>query len=233
MVAAGTGAVVGITLWTVAEGRYEPQGFPSFVIANEDLTYDPIAQKSNYSDLRKVKTQTSGGRAWEIEASIPIRPADWLNEVNAVGFAPQGYEPEKDSNGTVTKTAAQVAQEDFATLFHGMPPHSARLTRMRADLAHAALDRDLPLSASADQGVLAAGRQATRWTSQPPGCPAGCSADNAPGAVVPAASPASNVVTSGPSASGSSCAIGTSDPAGWTAFALGAIAFATVRRRRR
>jgi hypothetical protein len=32
MVAAGTGATVGITLWVIADGRYEPKNFPFFTI---------------------------------------------------------------------------------------------------------------------------------------------------------------------------------------------------------
>src|SRR5579864_6997839 len=40
MVAAGTGATVGITLWVVATGRYEPQNFTSFTIAASSLVWD-------------------------------------------------------------------------------------------------------------------------------------------------------------------------------------------------
>jgi hypothetical protein len=238
MVAAGTGATVGITLWTVAEGRYEPQGFPSFVISNAELTYDPVALKSNYADLRVAKTQAGGGRAWEIESSVAIRPADWIDEINALTTEPTAWEPEKDANGTVIKSAAQVAKEDVGALFHGLPTQAARLTRMRADLAHAALDRDLPLSASADQSELQPLRRAARWTAQPSGplgCPAGCYAENAPG-YPPTAAPSSTSSAGEPASlegSGSSCATGASDKAGWSAFALGAIAFAAIRRRRR
>jgi hypothetical protein len=37
MVAAGTGATVGVTLWIVGEGRYEPTNFPSFYIQTRSL----------------------------------------------------------------------------------------------------------------------------------------------------------------------------------------------------
>src|SRR6202022_1024401 len=40
MVAAGTGATVGITLWVVADGRYEPQNFQAFTILPSEITWD-------------------------------------------------------------------------------------------------------------------------------------------------------------------------------------------------
>jgi MYXO-CTERM domain-containing protein len=129
----------------------------------------------------------------------------------------------------VVKTADEVAKEDMETLFHGMPAQSARVTRFRADLAHAALDRDLVLSASADQATLEPFRQAKSFTSQPAGCPAGCYVDNAP---LPPAPPAAEPIAV-PTASGSSCATGATHPTGCIALGLGAVAFAAMRRRRR
>ena len=55
MVAAGTGATVGITLWVVGEGRYEPQNFPSFVDPHDDIAWDWTQSKSNYTELRAAE----------------------------------------------------------------------------------------------------------------------------------------------------------------------------------
>ena len=74
MVAAGTGPVVGISLWVVAEGRYEAQNFPSFFIATSELAWDWRQNKSNYLDLRATKTQAANGRAWELESSTVFQP---------------------------------------------------------------------------------------------------------------------------------------------------------------
>jgi len=72
MVAAGTGPIVGIGLWIVAEGRSEPQNFASFAIKTDELVWDWNQNNSNYVDLRTTRTQAANGRAWEIESSIPF-----------------------------------------------------------------------------------------------------------------------------------------------------------------
>ena len=40
MASVGTGAVTGITIWVVADGRYEPQNFPFFHIDDSQLVWD-------------------------------------------------------------------------------------------------------------------------------------------------------------------------------------------------
>jgi hypothetical protein len=191
MVAAGTGPTVGITLWTVAEGRYEPQNFPSFYIQTDELVWDWTQQKSNYVDLRAQKNQAGAGRAWELETSQllyrqniegVVRNGTW----NGQGPYPQtdeeraaqDYLAVTDGQGTVTKTAAQVRDEDMNTLFYGIPTATTRVTRIRADLAHAALDQDLAMTASSDQSVLSNVRQVTKELNEPQ-CPVwnGCTQD--------------------------------------------------------
>ncbi len=80
------------------------------------------------------------------------------------------YLPVKNEQGVVTKTAVQVRTEDFDTLFHGIPSATGRVTRLRSDLAHAALSVDLTLGASADQAFLTNIRQVTKELNQPQ-CP--------------------------------------------------------------
>ncbi len=195
MVAAGTGPTVGISLWIVGEGRYEPQNFPSFVIDASELSWDWSQSKSNYTELRAQKTAAGGGRAWEIESSTDLYRQSLESLVQQGSYDGQGpypttdeeraaqdYLPVKDDQGNVVKTAAQVRDEDLATLFHGISSTSSRVTRMRADLAHASLDQDLAMSAAANQAVLSNVRQITKETNQPL-CPVyeGCSqTGNAP-----------------------------------------------------
>jgi len=88
MVAAGTGATVGITLWVVADGRYEPQNFPFFHIEDGDIAWDWTQNKSNYTDLRAQKEGAGGGKAWEIESSIAVAPESI--EINS-GGSPDQY----------------------------------------------------------------------------------------------------------------------------------------------
>lgn len=158
MVAAGTGAVVGITLWVIGEGRYEPQSFPSFVIKDDDLVWDWGLKASNYKDLRAEKSAALAGRGWEIETSQKLSRLQVESIVrNLARVNPQvgsDYAPITGSDGAVTKTADTVREEDLETLFAGIPSGHERATRMRADLAHSALNTDLALVASADQSDI-------------------------------------------------------------------------------
>lgn len=81
MVAAGTGAKVGIVLWTVAEGRYEPQNFPFFSIKANELEWDWTKSASNLADLRTDRENTFGGRGWELESSVAFSNADMRNAI--------------------------------------------------------------------------------------------------------------------------------------------------------
>jgi len=246
MVAAGTGPTVGIGLWVVSEGRYEPQNFPSFVINADDLIWDWTQAKSNYTEIRAAKTTAGNGRVWEIESSTNLYRQNIESQVkngtyNGNGPFPttdderaqQDYLPVTDQNQNVTKTAAQVRDEDLATLFYGIPTQTARVTRLRADLAHASLDQDLQMTASADQSELSRTRQITKEKNQPL-CPVwdGCSSvGTAPrDEAIARSTPASS--------SSSSCAIAPTSnnatimAAGATLLAV-AITQAARRRRRR
>jgi hypothetical protein len=192
MVAAGTGPVVGISLWVLAEGRYEPQNFPTFAISTEEIVWDWTQGRSNYTDLRAQKTTDSGGRGWETESSTILYrqnlegslrrsyynpypgnapPADGGPPLSQEEQSAQiDYLPVTDEQGTVVKTAVQVREEDIATLFYGIPTATSRVTRMRADLAHAALNADLVMTAAQDQAVLPNVRQITKELGQPQ-CP--------------------------------------------------------------
>lgn len=65
MVAAGTGANVAITLFTISEARLETQGFASVSIPRDLLAWDFGAQESNYGELReKTLAAADGGRAF-------------------------------------------------------------------------------------------------------------------------------------------------------------------------
>lgn len=173
MVAAGTGALVGITLWVVAEGRYETQNFPQFYIPTSDLAWDWTQNRSNYVDLRKLKTDAGGGRIWELEASVAVNRAGIASAVKfpvftgGPGPVGNGYEAIKDADGKIVKTSDEVADLDVATLFAGVGPGKERVTRIRADLAHQALDRDLTLIASKDQSAVPTLRQVTKELNQP------------------------------------------------------------------
>jgi hypothetical protein len=152
MVAAGTGATVGITLWVVATGRYEPQNFTSFTIAPSSLVWDWSTRSSNYTTLRTQKEQEFNNTAWQIESSLDLSPytieSAVLQDPNA-----QAYAAVPAADGGPGQTAIEVRSQDLNTLFP-QGGSSVRITRMRADLSQAALATDLLLQASADQTTL-------------------------------------------------------------------------------
>ena len=177
MVAAGAGAVVGITLWTVAEGRYEPQNFPAFRIADTDVSWDWTRDASNFRDVRAERTAATRGRGWEMEASVELKngafPVASPSRFSpGGGFAPQEPAPTNqakdfgyDSDGQ--KSGEQLLADDMAALYDGRAQGSSRLTRMRVDLAKNLLSEDLVLTASVDQGLLSNRRQITRELNEP------------------------------------------------------------------
>jgi hypothetical protein len=195
MVAAGTGATVGITLYVVADGRWEPANFPWFHIEDKDIVWDWSASDSNYRTLEQQKEAAANNAIWEVEASVTQYSStvqSQIQEAAQYGFVPGGtssggfggagssngdaYAPIDPSGSDPGKTADQVMQEDLTTLFAGISANSFRLTRLRADLAHGALGSDLQLQAAADQSVLSNSHQATQSVNGPL-CPVyqGCS----------------------------------------------------------
>jgi hypothetical protein len=72
MVGVGTGATTGITLWVVADGRWEPANFPFFTIQSSELEWDWKSNSSNYETLRLSKEADDSGRGWQIESSLEL-----------------------------------------------------------------------------------------------------------------------------------------------------------------
>ena len=165
MIAAGTGAVVGVSLWVIAEGRYEPQNFPWFTIDAKDLVWEWSAQASNYKDLRARKTTELGGRGWQVESVGPIDQGTLRSSLmggGPVGVDAGTYQP---ADG---RTADEVAGADLRKIFGSLPIAGQTIvTRLRADLSRVALDADLVLTASGDQGGIPRIHRAPAENGQP------------------------------------------------------------------
>jgi MYXO-CTERM domain-containing protein len=252
MVAAGAGASLGITLWVVAEGRYEPQNFPWFRIDDGSLVWDFAAGVSNYKTLRSAFSAAFGGRGWELESSIPLGKELFKEQVRGAAATSSGSDGYTATDGGLygAKSAEEVREADLETLFAGIPAADARVTRVRADLARSALGVDLALRASTDQAVLPNVRQVSRVAdgslaaaSTSGGFTSGSvpSASGGPTASSSGASTSSSggATTGGVPATGSAetftCSNAAREPAGvagWGALALGAALALRARRRR-
>jgi hypothetical protein len=174
MVAAGTGATVGITLWVIGEGRYEPQNFPFFAIAADDLVWDWKTNSSNFAQIRADKEASSQNRAWEIESSLNLSRSSITNTITYAGYpqydAGADYLATDGGDAGAGESPTQVRQDDIDTLFDGINGDTVRVTRIRSDLAHDALGSDLLLQASQDQAQLPLLRQVTKEANEPT-CP--------------------------------------------------------------
>ena len=177
MAAIGTGATVGITIWVVSDGRYEPQNFPFFHIEDAELVWDWSTNASNYTTLRSQKEAALNGRGWEIESSLSIAEQTIQNVILSGGQyyqgggggapladASQDYLPSTNPDGSV-ETADQVRTADVAALFAGMAPPNVRVTRIRSDITHAAMTTDFVLQAAKDQSEISNIRLVTQQTN--------------------------------------------------------------------
>jgi hypothetical protein len=236
MVAAGTGATVGITLWVIGDGRYEPQNFPFFHIEDSEIAWDWSANRSNFSELRAQKAAPFGGRGWEIESSLDLSVSALEDQIRngGIGVYGNGFSAPPPSGPdyapTQTMTADQVREADLKTLFGTHA--SVRITRMRSDVAHSALDQDLVLRASSDQRQLSNTHRTTSEIGQPQ-CPIydGCTntGKTAPRDVA-------RDLSTGAGARGGGCGITPKSgdaPIAVAIGALGAIALVLRARRRR
>jgi hypothetical protein len=177
MAAIGTGATVGITIWVVADGRYEPQNFPFFHIDDSQLVWDWSTSLSNYTTLRQQSEKALGGKGWEFESSISLNEqvVETLilnggtyyggygggSSGSGTSDASQDYLPVTNPDGTTAETADQVRADDLKTLFAGMAGPAVRFTRIRSDISHAAMTTDFVLQASSDQSEVSNLRQVT------------------------------------------------------------------------
>jgi hypothetical protein len=189
MASIGTGAVTGITVWVVAEGRYEPQDFLFFYIPTTELVWDWSTSSSNYTTLRAQQEALYKNAAWEIESSIDVNeqlitntilsggqyygngyssstPSDPTQDYLAVGTFGTGEGDAGDggdgADGGAYESAEDVRADDIAALFAGMSGPTVRVTRIRSDIAQTAMTTDFVLQASVDQSELSNVRDITQ-----------------------------------------------------------------------
>lgn len=91
MAAIGTGATVGITIWVVSDGRYEPQNFQTFRIQDSELVWDWAKSSSNYTTLRVQHEAALQQAGWEIESSIEVNEQTITNVILSGGTNITGY----------------------------------------------------------------------------------------------------------------------------------------------
>jgi hypothetical protein len=250
MAAVGTGASVGITIWVVADGRYEPQNFPFFHVEDSALVWDFGTSQSNYAALRQKNETALKGKGWEVESSISLNEQTINNVILSGGqyyggnggfggglatpadpsldYLPVG-DPDGGAEGGVTQSAEEVRTADLNALFVGISGPNVRVTRIRSDISHAAMTADFVLQASADQSELSNVRNVTQSVNLT--CPVyyGC---NVVGTGTPAQAAASISGNGGGCSAALPLGRGSALSFGGLAGVLGLIAARALRARR-
>jgi hypothetical protein len=181
MASIGTGAITGITIWVIADGRYQPQNFPYFHIDDSQLVWDWSQNISNYTTLRVQNEANLKNAGWEIESSIGLNEQTITNVILSGGQyygnglassapidATQDYLPIGNPDAGAAagdggyESAEQVRDDDITALFAGLTGPTVRVTRIRSDIAQTAMTSDFVLEASSDQSDLSNVRNITQ-----------------------------------------------------------------------
>ncbi|MCP4449718.1 MAG: DUF2330 domain-containing protein [Myxococcales bacterium] len=128
MIALGVTDSVELSLWVIAEERYEPKNFGSSRMNPNDIAWDWDRGASNYQDAFEQAIEKAGGNVWMTEYSQPL-------DDSALGDA-----------------LFQEAPADLAMATAGM--HYPVLTRLRTKLSADALSEDLVLGPADDQSSV-------------------------------------------------------------------------------
>jgi uncharacterized membrane protein YgcG len=247
MVAAGVGPTAPITLWVLAEGAYVPQNFPSFAIDGSELVWDWASESSNYKQLRADGFQATAGKGWLIEASEPTSMSNLsfaLTDLAMFNPMASGYADDMGMG------APEACMADLDTLFAGIDPAKLWISRLYAELPHAALSTDLTLAASANQQPVTRTFNVTATKGTKPMCPpdpcattanssgSGSGAGGAGGATSVGSAGAGGSPGTGGSADipqprAGSCAIGGGAPEAFVGLFFAAGLGASLRRRGR
>jgi hypothetical protein len=169
MVAVGSGAIVPITLWVIAEGRYDTVNMPSFQLDPSQLVWDYTAQDSNYTTLKQNMFTASNNRGWLIEAAEPFSMYELQSQLSSLVQTDPVGSGYADAMGM---NASQNLADDMTTLFAGISETSAWVTRFEGAIAHDALNADLVIAASSDQSTVSRYFTVTKTTGPAPVCPA-------------------------------------------------------------
>lgn len=72
MVTVGASGVLELTLWVIAEQRYEAKNYATVTVPRDKLVWDWNRQLSNYKEMFDAVIDQAGGRAWVTEAALPL-----------------------------------------------------------------------------------------------------------------------------------------------------------------
>ncbi len=169
MVAGGTGALTPITLFVMAEGRYQAQNFPNLTFDPTGLVFHYTDYSSNYESLIQGLFTASNGMGWLTQYAQHFPKYDLAGQVGAVIQNNPGQTDWGDPDNGVSEYDDAMA--DLDTLFAGMNENSTWMTRVHAQLSRAALATDLQIEAEPTQTAVSNYFQAPYADGPIPQCP--------------------------------------------------------------
>jgi MYXO-CTERM domain-containing protein len=90
MVTAGAVGTLDLTLWVIAEQRYESKGgYATVTITGDELTWDWNQGRSDYREVFDAKIDAAGGKAWVAQTSMPFDNL-WFSEPDEPAVARTG-----------------------------------------------------------------------------------------------------------------------------------------------
>ncbi len=231
MIAAGVADKVGLSLVVFANSRTEAGNFPNGELSDADFTWDwqgPQNPVTDYLNAFNALNDRNGRRVWLTEVAGRQDLNTWSIPVSGEFRTPPPDGGGAAADGGVSTTPTDPM--DDLRIIRTTVGSNAYVTRMRADLPAAMLDRDLTLQAS-DRGTRAQLYQYARQANVPPR-PMCLGPDGSDAGLAPVVD--SGTLTNG-TVSVASCSVDAAGAArgGWGAWALGALAAVALRRRRR
>ena len=169
MVAGGTGAITPITLFIMAEGRYQAQNFPNLTFDPTGLVFHYSDYSSNYESLIQALFTASDGKGWLPQYAQPFYKYDLSSQVGAVLQNNPGQTDWGDPDNGVSEYDDAMA--DLDALFAGMDEDSTWMTRVHAQLSREALLTDLQIEAEPTQTTVTNYFQAPYADGPVPQCP--------------------------------------------------------------
>ena len=86
MVTVGASGLLGMSLWVIAEQRYEARNYATRAINPNELVWDWAANRSNYTELFAQTIEDAAGRAWIVEHASPLNEL-WITSPEQVVIA--------------------------------------------------------------------------------------------------------------------------------------------------
>lgn len=146
-VVVGTKGIVNLSLWVIAEQRYQASNYAMARVRARDLVWDWRTRTSNYDDAFDEALLDAGGRAWVVEYAGLLSMLPWVGSPSS-DFSVAGY----DRSGRY-------------------------VTRLRTRIRTIYVDEDLQLAPAADPSSVSNSLIAYNEINRPPDptCNDGCS----------------------------------------------------------